>query len=93
MHFYLNNEYQSVEEFSYADCSSDDAYLQESDQSIYHTGKHINRESYMRAPVLLNLLNKLGKEIKREAILSILLLFEILIFTISINSIIQEHKY
>ena len=36
---------------------------------------NFNRESYMGAHVLLNLLNKLGKSDKMQSLLSILLLF------------------
>ena len=57
MFLHLNNEYQSVQEFSYADCGFDDTYLQRSNQRVYHRDKHIEDLTYIRA-VLLNLLNK-----------------------------------
>ena len=46
-----------------------------------------NRGSYMSAHVLLNLLNKLGKEIKCEACR-----FYLFFAAILVNSIIQEHE-
>ena len=46
------------------------------------------RGSYMSAHALLNLLNELGKEIKREACRAFYLFFA----TSLINSIIQEHE-
>ena len=49
----------------------------------------LNRGSYMRAHVLLNLLNEFGKSDKMRGLPSIYLFFA----TNLINSIIQEHEY